>query len=100
LLRTVGDDGGGGGSDSGYSLEHASSLQGDLNKEIKWANVRRKADAEATKAAISKMEDGVNKRFDGNDIILKSFHQGKMLMESNLKMIMEKWGSQWWQSWW
>ena len=46
-------------------------LQGDLNKEIKRANVRRKADTEATKAAISKMEDDVNWRFDGNDVILK-----------------------------
>lgn len=34
------------------------------------ANVRRNADAEATKIIISKMEDEVNRRFDGNAIIL------------------------------
>lgn len=36
-----------------------SSLQGYLSEEINRVNVRRKADAEATKAVISKMEDGV-----------------------------------------
>mmetsp|Transcript_13686 Transcript_13686/g.16109 ORF Transcript_13686/g.16109 Transcript_13686/m.16109 type:complete len:111 (+) Transcript_13686:324-656(+) len=69
-----------------------SSLQGDLNEEIKMANVRRRADAEAAKVAISKMEEDVDQRFDGNDIILKSLHQGQMLTESNLKIIMEKMG--------
>lgn len=48
-----------------------SLLQGDVNEEMKRADVRRKADAESTKLAISKMEEEVNQRFDGNDIILK-----------------------------
>lgn len=57
-------------------------------------NVRRKADAEATKAIISKIEDEVNIQFDENDIILKSLHQGQLLIESNLKLPWKRCGCQ------
>lgn len=36
-----------------------------------------------------KIKEEINWRFEENDIILKLFHQGQVLMESNLKMIIE-----------
>lgn len=60
-------------------LNMVSLLQGGLNEEIKQANIRRKADAEVTKVAISNVEDEVNIRFDGNDIILNHYTRGKCL---------------------
>ena len=38
------------------------------------------------------MEAEVNCQFDGNDKIHKLYHHGQMLMELNLKMIMDKMG--------